>query len=78
MISSKQVNDTPKVINQKYANFIGIRNNFKRVEITNLETGSFNIYPLIQKASRALGHGTIVILDNDGKVWREQYAIKVL
>ncbi len=78
LIPPMQVNDIPKVNNPKYAHLIGIRNNPKRVEIRDLETGVVNIYPSLYKASRAIGCGTIVITNNDGKVWHERYAINVL
>lgn len=65
------------VVNPKYAHLASIRNNPLRVEIHDVETGGVTTYPSLYKASRAIGLGVKSIKNNDGKVWREKYAIKV-
>ena len=62
----------------KYESFSSIRNNLKSVEIQDLETGEITIYPSIYKASRAINHAAKFIIDNNGKVWKNKYEIKII
>lgn len=77
-ITLKKPEKIVKEINSKYDFIRFIRNNPKKVVITDLETGIETEYPSIYKASRALGCATTPITKNNGKVWRERYEIKVI
>lgn len=82
ILEEKEVIDAPRVEltvnNPKYEHLKDIRNNPKRVEIRDLETGDVNIYSSIYKASRGLRHSPTVITDNAGKVWKGRYAIEIV
>ena len=55
-----------------------IHSNQKKVEIHDLKTDKVVLYPSIYKASLALDQNPGVTDMNNGKVWRNRYAIKVL
>ena len=57
-------------IDSKYEFLKSIRNNPKRVEIRDLETGEITVYSSIYKASRAIRRNTKFITDNNGKAWK--------
>ena len=54
-----------------------IRNQPKRVEILDRETGDVCVYPSMYKAAKAHGQSARIIFDYNGKVWRKRYEIKV-
>ena len=67
-----------KEINPKYNFLKHIRNNPKKVEIQDTETGEIIIYSSIYKAATTFIQQSRLISAYVGKVWRNRYAIKVL
>ena len=74
----KKTSCEKKEVDPRYAYLKTIRNNPKEVEITDLESGEVKTYPSIYAASRELGLNTVVILKNNGKVWKDRYKINIL
>ena len=70
--------DTTKEINPKYNSLKYIRNNPKKVEIRDMETGQIIVYSSMYKAAKRFNQQSRLIYTYDGKVWRNRYAIKVL
>jgi len=60
----------------RYDYIKGIRNNPKRIEIFNKQTGETSIFPSKYKTARALKINPFYI--KDGTIWKERYVIKVL
>ena len=67
-----------KEINHKYNFLKYIRNNPKKVEIQDMETGEIMIYSSMYKAAKTFNQQSRLISAYDGNVWRKRYAIKVL
>ena len=67
-----------KDIDPKYNFERRIRKNPKNVEIHDLATDKFVLYPSIYKAALALNQNPGVIGMYNEKVWSYRYAIKVL
>ena len=61
----------------KYDRLKKIRNQPRRVDIFDLETGEVSSYTSIYKAGKAHGQSARTILAFDGRVWRTRYEIKV-
>ena len=70
--------DTKKERNPKYNFLKRIRNNPKKVEIQDIETGEIIISSSMCKAGKTFNQQSGLIYAYDGKVWRNRYAIKVL
>ena len=70
--------NTRTEINSKYNFLKHIRNSPKKVEIRDMETGEIIVYSSMYKAARRFDQQSRLISTNDGKVWRNRYAIKVL
>ena len=65
----------PKASLEEYKYLKGIRNNPKRVEICNKQTGETSIFTSTYKARRELALSPTYI--KDGAVWKDRYVIKV-
>ena len=65
-------------IDPKYDFVRKIRNNPKMVEIRDMETDEVIVYPSMYKAAKAFNQQSRIISANDGKIWKNRYAIKVL
>ena len=61
----------------KYERLKYIRNQPRRVDILDRETGEVNSYTSLYKAGKAHGQEARTILAFDGRVWRNRYEIKV-
>src|SRR6218665_3507875 len=61
----------------RYKIVISIRNQPKRVEILDRETGEIAKYPSMYKAGQAFGFRATVMSRNNGKLWKNRYEIKV-
>jgi len=59
----------------KYEHLKGIRNNPKKVEIFDKETGETTTFPSMYKTRRALGISPVYI--KDGTTWKNRYIIKM-
>ena len=70
--------NTKKELNPKYNFLKHIRNNPKKVENRNLETGESIVYSSMYKAVKTFNQQSRLISAYDGKVWWNRYAIKVL
>ena len=69
----------PKVpsTDPKYERLKYIRNQPRRVDILDLETGEVSSYSSLYKAGKAHGQEARTILFFNGRVWRNRYEIKV-
>ena len=67
-----------KEINPKYNFLKHIRNSPEKVEIRDMETDEIMVYSSLYKAAKTFHQQSRLISSNDGKVWRNRYAIKVL
>src|SRR2546428_12610859 len=54
-----------------------IRNQPRRVEMLDIDSGEVVVYPSMYKACRAHGTCQGVIAKYNGKIWRKKYEIKV-
>ena len=70
--------NTKKEINPKYNFLKHIRNSVKKVEITDIETDEIIVYSYMYNAAKTFNQQSILIYADEGKVWRNMYAIKVL
>ena len=70
--------NTKKEINPKYNFLKHIRNNQKKVEIQDMETGEIIVYSSIYKAAKRFYQQSRLMSAYDGKLWRNRYAINVL
>jgi len=68
----------PKVIDPKYERLKSIRNNPRKVQMTDVDSGEVTTHKSMYSAARKLGHSSKVINDYDGKVYKGKYEIKVL
>ena len=60
--------DQNKVLNPKYERLLTIRNNPKKIKLTNIETGEVSSYESINKSVAASGHAHRLFSKNDGKI----------
>ena len=67
-----------KEIDPKYARLATIKNNPKRVTLTDIETDDELEFPSIYKAAQFLKRNPNFILFWNGRVWNDLYAIKVM
>ena len=76
--SLPEQDNTKKEKNPKYNFLKHIRNSPKKVEIRDMETSEIIVYSSMYKAAMTFNQQSRLISANDGKVWRNRYAIKVL
>ena len=71
-------NTKKKEINHNHNFLKHIRNSPKKVEIRDIETDEIIVYFSMYKAAKICNQQSRLISANDGEVWRNRYAIKVL
>ena len=76
--SQTERENTKKERNRKYNFLKHICNNRKKVEIRDIETDEIIVYSYMYKTAKTFNQQSRIISAYDGKVWRNNYAIKEL